>query len=406
MIRNRDIIITGLQPWDISIGSNCKNIALELARHNRVLYVNRALDRISAMRGRNDQKVQRRRSSLKGHTDDLIQEAPNLWTLDPRTILESINWVPFAPLFDRCNLVNNKRLAKEISQAAARLAFKNPLLFIDNDFFRAFYLPELLDVSDTIYYIRDKLTSQPYFKKYGERLEPMLMAKSTMVVANSAYLAQYAQQHNTAAFDIGQGCDLSWLQMPLGTTPTELADIRTPIIGYVGALIASRLDIALLEQIAATKPEWSLVLAGPEDAAFKASKLHQLTNVHFLGNKPANELPAYINSFDVCINPQAVNEMTIGNYPRKIDEYLALGKPVVATTTSAMEMFAPYVYLGTGAAEYIGHITRALQEPASSLLREDRKIFAMSHTWENSVAAMGRHLATLSVTNKNEYHAG
>jgi hypothetical protein len=35
-----DIIVTGLQPWDVEIGSNCKNIAIEFAKNNRVLYVN------------------------------------------------------------------------------------------------------------------------------------------------------------------------------------------------------------------------------------------------------------------------------------------------------------------------------------------------------------------------------
>ncbi|MFC7669776.1 glycosyltransferase [Hymenobacter humi] len=57
--------------------------------------------------------------------------------------------------------------------------------------------------------------------------------------------------------------------------------------------------------------------------------------------------------FDVCTNPQAVNEVTIGNYPLKIDEYLAMGKPVVATATRAMDMFADYVYLPRNAQEWL-----------------------------------------------------
>ncbi|HAI83429.1 MAG TPA: glycosyl transferase family 1, partial [Chitinophagaceae bacterium] len=87
---------------------------------------------------------------------------------------------------------------------------------------------------------------------------------------------------------------------------------------------------------ATAKPEWSLVLVGPEDEAFKQSALHQLPNVHFLGSKQPEALPEYVAAFDVCINPQLLNEVTIGNYPRKVDEYLAMGKPVVATQTEAM----------------------------------------------------------------------
>jgi teichuronic acid biosynthesis glycosyltransferase TuaH len=413
MIRNRDIIVVGLQSWDIKIGSNCKNMALEMSRHNRVLYVNRALDRISALRTPKDEMVQTRLNSLRGKTNDINPVNDTLWTLDPRTVLESINWIPFNGLFDRFNYINNKRLAKEINQAAKRLGFKDNLLFIDNDFFRAVYFPELLDgVQETIYYIRDKLTSQPYFKKHGARLEAELMKKATIVTANSAYLAQYAQEHNERAFDIGQGCDFGWLETPMPGTPEDVQAIlaqkdngqstqepngqstKRPIIGYVGALLAARLDITLLEDIAAQMPAWNIVLVGPEDDAFRKSKLHQLPNVYFTGNRPPEQLPAYINSFDVCINPQVINEMTIGNYPRKIDEYLALGKPVVATDTAAMRMFAPYVYLCSNREEYIGRITEALQEGP---LKEKRVTFALSHTWENCVAEMGKHLQNASL---------
>jgi glycosyltransferase involved in cell wall biosynthesis len=82
--------------------------------------------------------------------------------------------------------------------------------------------------------------------------------------------------------------------------------------------------------------------------------------VHFLGAKKMEDLPLYVKAFDVCINPQLVNEVTIGNYPRKIDEYLAMGKPTVATSTTAMEVFADYCYLANNKEGYIKSIEAAL----------------------------------------------
>ncbi|MGN6511273.1 MAG: glycosyltransferase [Chitinophaga sp.] len=400
MIRDRHIIVVGLQPWDIEIGSNCKNMALELSRHNKVLYVNRALDRITALRAGNDTKTKRRRSSLKGETADIQAVNDSLFTLDPRTVLESINKVPFPFLFDLLNRVNNKRLAREINNAAARLGFRDPILFIDNDFFRAFYLPEMLNgVTETIYYIRDNLTSQPYFRRHGVRLEKGLIGKATMVAANSAYLARYARQYNTHSDDIGQGCDFGQESAP-AALPGDLQNIPRPLIGYVGALISSRLDVSLIENIAQAKPSYSFVLVGPEDETFKNSRLHQLPNVHFLGSKPSDLLGDYISRFDVCLNPQAVNEMTIGNYPRKIDEYLFFGKPVVATDTEAMRMFADHVYLCNGAASYVQGIDAALEEqPGDGSLAARRKNFALSHTWENCIAALGEKFISLNRSN-------
>ena len=117
---------------------------------------------------------------------------------------------------------------------------------------------------------------------------------------------------------------------------------------------------------------------------FQQSRLHQLKNVHFLGAKKVTELPSYLAHLDVCINPQLVNELTVGNYPRKIDEYLAMGKPVVATDTPAMQMFVPHVLLANSPETYIESIEYALKKNPAG--KQDAAIsFAKSHTWENCI---------------------
>ena len=87
---------------------------------------------------------------------------------------------------------------------------------------------------------------------------------------------------------------------------------------------------------------------------------------------------------DVCINPQLINDATIGNYPRKVDEYLAMGKPVVATKTLGMDVFKDYTYLCDTAQEYVNSIQDALKNDNADL-KKKRVAFASSHTWENSV---------------------
>ncbi|WP_416438267.1 glycosyltransferase [Phnomibacter sp. MR] len=380
-------VMMGLQPWDIEIGSNFKNMADELSKQYPVLYINRALDRISAIRQRKDAKIVQRKT-VRASGSLLIEEAqPNLFVLTPTVILESINWISHAGLFDWFNKMNNQRLAADIEKGMQQLNFKNPYLLIDNDFFRGQYLNELLPVKATIYYIRDYLNAQPYFSKHGNRLEPALLAKANCVVANSKYLSDYGKQYNKHSYDIGQGCDFSGLSTDELPCPDDLASIPKPIIGYTGALIQSRLGIELLEYVA-QHVKASLVLVGPEDEAFRNSKLHQMSNVHFLGTKPASSLYAYIQHFDVCINPQVLNQLTIGNYPRKIDEYLALGKDIVATKTVAMEMFEPYVKTAATNEEFAAAIASCLQQPADATMQTRRRAFALSHTWASSITAM------------------
>lgn len=388
MMTNRDIIVTGIQSWDIEIGSNCKNLAWEFAKNNRVLYVNAPLDRMSRWRNAKDPLVRKRIDMRRSHADDLIQVGETLWTLYPQTTLESINGIPFRTVFGLLNRINNKRFAKQIAKAANRLGFKDFILFTDSDMFRSFYLKEGLKPKLSCYYTRDNLLAVPFWQKHGHDYEPALMAKSDLVCANSTYLAALAAAHNPHSFYVGQGCDLSlYDRSKLENIPKELHSIPKPIIGYTGALYALRLDLQLLVHLAKARTDWSLILIGPEDEAFCNSELHALPNVRFLGNKTPESLPAYILGFDVAINPQKLNEVTKGNYPRKIDEYLALGKPTVATNTEAMSIFAEHSYLASSANEFVDCIERALAE--NSLEKEQaRESFAREHTWENNVKAI------------------
>ena len=399
MIKNRDIIIVGQQPWDVEIGSNCKNIAIEFSKNNRVLYVNSPLDRFTSLRNQHDPKIQKRINVIKNKEIGLIKVGNNIWNLFPNRMIESINWIGSHRIFAFLNKLNNKRFAISIKEAIVKLGFNDFILFNDNDIFRCFYLKELLGPSISIYYSRDYMLAVDYWKKHGELFEPLLIKKVDLCLANSTYLADYCKQYNPNSIYVGQGCDLDiFSDQNEYETPFDMAIIKSPVIGYIGALLGLRLDLSILIHIAKLKPEWSLVLVGPEDEAFKNSELHRLPNVHFLGSKPSNDLPNYIHSFDVCINPQLVNQVTIGNYPRKIDEYLAMGKPVVATKTAFMQsVFSNYTYLGDNGDDYINLIELALIEN-SEVRKLARMQFANTHSWENCVETIYDSIDNLSKT--------
>ncbi len=384
MITNQDFIIVGQQAWDTEIGSNCKNIALELSKHNRVLYVNPPLDRITLYKKGQDEKVVKRKQMLRGKRSNLVKVKNNLWNLYPDCVLESINWIKSRFIFYVFNKWNNKRYADSIIKAIKELSLKDYILFNDNDIFRSFYLKDFLHPKRSIYYSRDYMLGTDYWKYHGTKLEPKLIHKSDLCIANSHYLTNYCKQYNPQSYFIGQGCDLSTFTSIETHELLDLQSISKPIIGYVGALASSRLDISLLEFLAKAKPNYSIVLIGPEDNGFKKSNLHQLKNVYFLGLKEVSVLSNYIQSIDVCINPQLVNEITIGNYPRKIDEYLALGKPVVAVATEAMQMFKDYTYLANGQEQFVQFLELALSEDCTTK-QQERTTFALSHSWENCI---------------------
>lgn len=388
-MKNKDIVVVGIQAWDIEIGSNCKNIASEFAKHNRVLYVNPPLDRATLKREMDTEKVQKRIRIKNGEAPDLVKVSDNLWNLYPKSMTESINWIPVHSLFKLLNKRNSRMFARDIQSAMDALGFEDVLLFNDSSMFLGLHLKEFLQPQRYTYYMRDNLIKVPYWQRHGERLEPKIIKKADTVVNNSTLYTEYGLEHNPNSFMVGQGCDVSLFNDEENTIqiPSEFDAIPKPILGYVGYLTSMRLDLELLEFMAQAKKDWSLVLVGPEDEDFRNSKLHELDNVFFLGRKDASELPAYVKGFDIAMNPQVVNDWTIGNYPRKIDEYLAMGKPTLATRTKAMEMFQDHVYLAANKEEYVALAEQALSENSEELTQA-RIAFAKSHTWENNVKAI------------------
>lgn len=379
------------QPWDAATACNFKEMALEFAKHNRVLYVNRAADRISLFRGKQDPLMQARKATLKHGTDELVNAGTNLWVHNPRTVMESLNWMPFGGLYEAANRINSRRLAREINKIIKQLGFHDVLLINDNDFFRGIDLKELIDCTDYIFYIRDYLNYQPYFRKHGPRMEKKMLEKSDLVVANSLYLANYAGRVNPNSFDIGQGCDLESYLVKNAPVPDDMAGIKHPVIGYSGAISGTRLDKDIFIHIAAQMPDCNVVLVGPVTDGFDAEALRKYSNIHFLGVKSPAAVPAYVYHFDVCINPQLVNQLTVGNYPRKADEYLAMGKPMVATETETMKFFAGHVFLCSSKEEYVKHIRNILSNPAlqNGRAAEERRAFALSHSWTESIGRLG-----------------
>lgn len=389
MITGKDIIVVGIQPWDLSIGSNCKNIAEEFAKHNRVLYVNAPLDRATIYRERQTDKIQKRLKIIKGELPAIQQVQPSLWTFYPRIKIESLNMLPGCFIYDLLNKRNSRMFAQQILGAANNLGFKDFILFNDSLIFMGVYLKELLRPKLYIYYMRDFLTKHPYWKKHGAKLEPKLIKSADLVVNNSTLYAEYGAQFNKHSYMVGQGCDIALFNDDVRSIeiPSELSLLKAPIVGYVGFLSARRLDIKLLEKIALELNSWSLVLVGPEDEDFARSQLHNLPNVHFLGSRAPEKLPNYIKGFDVAINPQLINEATMGNYPRKIDEYLALGKPTVGSATKAMEYFKDVAFLAKNPSEFVELIQLAYNSDSPELQLK-RKANALSHSWANNVKSI------------------
>ena len=142
--------------------------------------------------------------------------------------------------------------------------------------------------------------------------------------------------------------------------PAELAGLSGPIIGYVGNL-SSRLDISLIEHVAAMRPRWNIVLIGSTHAGHEVLRLDLLPNVLMLGPRCHHDARRFIRAFDVAIIPHLDNEMTRSMQPLKAFVYCSLGMPVVSTNVANLDSLSDFITTASHPSDFIAAIDRALE---------------------------------------------
>jgi UDP-galactopyranose mutase len=171
--------------------------------------------------------------------------------------------------------------------------------------------------------------------------------------------------------------------------PADMATLSAPVLGYFG-VIDERMDQTLLATLAAAHPEWNIVLVGPI-IKIDPNELPQAPNLHYLGMKNYQELPAYLAYFDVALVPFAMNESTRHLSPTKTLEYLAAHKPVVSTPIpDIIELYGDFVRIGTTPTEFVEQVEFALAESNTAIAqrRAAETRLLTRYTWDSIAAQM------------------
>ena len=248
-----------------------------------------------------------------------------------------------------------------------------------------------------VYHVTDEYSDYPAVadKAQFRAAEEMLLRRADLVIVTSPSLLASKAPFNPATHLVRNAVDYKGFQVALrsGREHPALAPIPHPRIGYAGAL-NEKIDFGLIEQVARSRPDWQIVLVGSLDLmghAAEVAGLRALRNVYWPGRVPVTEVPAAIAGMDVCLLPYKINPWTANIDSLKLYEYLACGKPVVATDVPAAREFSDLVRIATGAEGFVLEIAGGLAEDRPELSAR-RKGAAAANTWDDRVAQIERLL--------------
>jgi glycosyltransferase involved in cell wall biosynthesis len=264
-----------------------------------------------------------------------------------------------------------------------------------------YYTPMALEITRhlkpeiTVFDCMDELSAFKFAPPRLKELEQEMFAKADVVFTGgqSLYEAKKNSHSNVHAFPSSIDKPHFAQARHILADPADQVNIGYPRLGFFGVL-DERFDLDLLRTLAEARPGWQFVMVGPV-VKIDPEMLPKKPNIHYLGGKKYEELPAYLGFWDVALLPFADNESTRFISPTKTPEYLAAGKPVVSTPIR--DVVRPYgeqqlVHIAGNASEFEAATEKALAQKNDTdwLQKVDSFLANISwdQTWENMAALM------------------
>ena len=270
------------------------------------------------------------------------------------------------------------------------MQFENPIIWTWLPTGLSLELIRVLGAQLVIYYCADNFAASSANTKGIRKTEDILIRTADLVFATSKALFDRCSQLTTQAHIFPYGFNREVFRYGVDFAATDLESIKRPILGYVGG-VHKFIDFDLVEKVALAHPDKSLVFVGPLQT--DVGRLADLPNVHFLGQKKYEVLPAYIKHFDLCLIPYVENEYTRNVYPTKMNEYLFMGKPVVSTQLPEVEYFNQchrgIVLISESHEAFLLKVEEALGQSTNALTTQRIRV-AEGNAWDKKIDAMQR----------------
>ena len=362
--------------WFTENRTSSHHIARWLSREYSVYYVECPGLRAPQGSSRDIKKIAQKLSrSLRGPVS--VPEGLKVKTLFqiPFHRFASIRWL------------NSRLISASVWWLRWREGIKNPI-----SWFTVPHVPSLVGSMGeevSVYYCTDDHGSMPGVNERAVRaMDDETTRRASLVFVTSDTLLERKRSLNPNVFVSPHGVHVEHFGQAQDETlpvPEEMKEMPHPIVGLY-ATIGPWIDLDLIGFLAEQRPNWTFVLIGR--LACSADHLINRSNVHFLGKRAYEDLPAYGRQFDAAIIPYRLVPQVYHANPLKLREYLAMGKPIVSVRTPEIEKYADVVEIADSREDFLLRLDTVLSGPDSADLRHQRMSRVAPESWENRLQAV------------------
>ncbi|MHC4748946.1 MAG: glycosyltransferase [Planctomycetota bacterium] len=376
-MRKTDVICFGGEDWWYhNRGHIDMQLMRRFARLGAALYVNSIVmqkptlkKNIGGGKSFTHKLIRKAKSVLCG----LRESGVGFWVYSPFSLpFHHIVWL---------RAVNEILLRVQLWIIMRRLRICNPIVWVA--------CPVACDVaikmkkSKLVYQRTDRFEEYPnvdadVIRQYDCRLK----AKADLTVfVNKTLCEQERYQCNKTIFlDHGVDFDMFATAEHKQEIPSDIANLRRPIVGFFGGIDDHTFDLNFVEKVIDMLPQMSFVFIG--SASLDCSSLLAKDNVTMLGQKPYEQIPHYGKCFDATIMPWRQNRWIEVCNPVKLKEYLALGKPIISMPFPELRKYIDVVYEARTPEEFARSIEKALAEDNDERIAARRKKIEKA-TWDS-----------------------
>ncbi len=383
--KSRSVILFSTADWDNPFWTNKQHTAVQLAELGyKVFYIESMGLRRPKMKGADLLRIFRR----------LIKSVRGVRSVQPNLHVYSPLVIPFHR-FAFVQKLNFVLLRFFLKRHQARLSLKNPIIWTYNPM----VLPLMKELrgSKLVYHSVDDLSAAPGVDRDSilKHEDELLRAVDFVFCTSRKIEARCRSVAGDRVYFFPNVVDeklFSKARTPI-VEPDDLKGIPHPRVGFVGAMSSYKVDFEAILSAVILKPDWHWILIGKvgegqPEAEFDLALVSLLRqkNVHCIGPRKYEDLPNYLRYFDVVIIPSPLNEYTNSMFPMKFFEYMAAGKPIVASKIDSLKEYDRCFYSYGSAEEFQIKITEAIECGVPNSLECDALV--KENTWERRLMKM------------------